>query len=492
MREEVDIEIRMKPQGQTLAKYMLSWLRVMFIMGPLGSGKTIQTCEKLFQAMINQEPNAQGIRPTRWYAVRNTYMDLTGTTIKDWLSLFGELGKYKEGSKTPPTHYLKFRLEDGTRVDAELIFLALDRPEHVRKLRGAQVTGFWLNEVKELYKAVVDMCDLRHGRYPSMASGGVDPTWHGMMGDTNAMDEDHWYYRLAEEEALEDWEFFRQPGGVMRIGDGEFLPNPNAENLNNLPDGYYTIGMQGKSRDWIAVNLGNEYGSVMEGKPVYPEYNDGIHLAKAPLEPYRKLPLLLGWDFGRTPCVIIGQLTLRGQLRILDELVSENMGIRTFATTIVPAFMAKKYPGMTYNSHGDPAGVTKEGNEKSAFMELLAAGFKTYPARTNYFSPRRESVAGFLTKLVDGEPAFLLSPTCKVLRKGFLGGYHFRRMQVPGDERFTEEADKNAYSHPHDGLQYLALEAEAPPMDVARSRKTGTKPLPRQSTYSPASTSGGY
>ena len=41
-----------------------------------------------------------------------------------------------------------------------------------------------------------------------------------------------------------------------------------------------------------------------------------------------------------------------------------------------------------------------------------------------------------------------------MLRKGFAGGYHFRRVKVAGDERFHDVPDKNAYSHPHDALQY--------------------------------------
>ncbi len=52
-----------------------------------------------------------------------------------------------------------------------------------------------------------------------------------------------------------------------------------------------------------------------------------------------------------------------------------------------------------------------------------------------------------------------LDPRCGVLRKGFNGGYKYRRVQVSGDERFTDEPNKNRYSHPHDALQYAALES---------------------------------
>ena len=455
----------MRPQGATLAEYMASMARVTFIMGPLGSGKTIQSCQKILKHMTMQEPDSRGVRRSRWYAVRNTYPDLTTTTIKDWMDLFGDLGRYKANGSEPPTHFLSFRLEDGSRVEAELVFLALDRPDSIKRLRGSQVTGFWLNEVKELSKAVVDMCDLRHGRYPR---GDVDPTWHGMIGDTNAPDEGHWYHKLAEEVQPEGWVFLRQPGGVIRDGlDGSgrvrWRPNPNAENLANLPDGYYVRGMEGKGDDWIAVNLANEYGAVHDGKPVYPEFNEFLHVANAPLAPYKGLPLILGWDFGLTPACVIGQVSPRGQLRVYDELIADGMGIRQFARTIVVPHLMNHYSGFKYESVGDPAGNTRvDTNEKTCLLELREADIPTEPAVTNEFTARREAVAGFLTRLVDGEPAFLLSPGCRVLRSGFKGGYCYRKMQVPGEDRYTEVPDKNMYSHPHDGLQYLALKAAGP------------------------------
>ncbi|KAG0905303.1 hypothetical protein G6F32_017184 [Rhizopus arrhizus] len=83
------------------------------------------------------------------------------TTTKDWLEMFGDLGRWVAGGLEPPTHYLSFDLDDGTSVEAELVFIALDRPEHERKLRGLQLTFAWLTEVKELVKAIVDMLDVR-------------------------------------------------------------------------------------------------------------------------------------------------------------------------------------------------------------------------------------------------------------------------------------------------------------------------------------------
>jgi len=65
-----------------------------------------------------------------------------------------------------------------------------------------------------------------------------------------------------------------------------------------------------------------------------------------------------------------------------------------------------------------------------------------------------------LTRFVDGKAAFQLSSVCPILHKGFLGEYKLRKIRTFGPERFTEEAVKNEFSHPHDALQYAALIAD--------------------------------
>lgn len=478
------IEYRMKPQGPVLEAYMLSRERVSFIMGPLGSGKTYQSCQKLFSLMCEQKPNQNGRRKSRWLAIRNTYPDLTSTTIKDWLELYGPLGKYVGGGMEPPTHHVLFMLEDQTVVEAEVIFLALDRPDAVKKLRGTQVTGFWLNEVKELNKQVVDMCDLRHGRYPSAMDGG--PTWHGMIGDTNAPDNDHWYYKLAEEEKPDGWEFFRQPGGVIEDGidnNGrkKWKANPLAENINNLPDGYYVRGLAGKSDDWIAVNLGNLYGFVSDGKPVYPEYIDAVHCREFDLIP--GLPLYMGVDFGRTPAALIGQRTLGGQWRWRYEIVTEDMGAVEFSK-VVRKFIAEKLPGFEFAKFsGDPSGDNRsQSDDNTPILIMRANGIPISGTSTNDPTIRREAVAGALLRLVDGEPGLLIHPDCRMTRKGMAGGYAFARVQVIGDERYKDEPVKNMYSHVCEAGQYMMLGGGEGKIVIGRKR-TGARSAQAQTDY---------
>jgi hypothetical protein len=408
------------------------------------------------QAMINQEPNSEGVRPTRFYAIRNTYSDLLTTTAKDWLELYRELGTYAEGSKKPPTHTLDFDLEDGTTVNSEVVFIALDRADSIKKLRGSQVTGFWLNEVKELHKGVVDMADLRHGRYPSMAAGGVNPTWHGMIGDTNAPDEDHWYYDLAENAKPDGWNFHRQPGGLIQKGE-VFVENADAENLHNLPDGYYIRGMQGKAKDWIKINLCNEYGFVMDGKPVYPEYVDSIHCMAEEYKPNKEWPIILGADFGRTPaCAFLQFDPLMGRYIGFDEFVTHDMSAALFAPEL-KLYIDRMYPGFKFNvGWGDPAGDQKgQATEDTPLKMMNAHGLVFKGTNSNNPLIRRASIVNPMRRLcMDGKPAFMISPKCKTWRKGLAGGFCYRRKQVAGDERYHDEPDKNEYSHVCEAGEY--------------------------------------
>lgn len=451
------IEFAYAPQGPTLEQYLLSREQRTFICGPLGSSKTNASCWKAFRVMTDQEPDRNGVRKTRVCAVRNTYPDLFGTTVKDWLEMFEPLGKFVKGGLEPPTHHLSFALPDGTRVEAEMVFLALDRAEHVKKLRGLQLTAAWINETKEIPFAIVSMLDLRVGRYPQ----DTVPTWYGIFGDTNAPDTDHWYYRLAEEQRPEGWVFLKQPGGLIRDNkDAPWRENPDAENLHNLPPGYYPKGAQGKDEDWILVNLANEYGFVKDGKPVYPDYRDSVHCRE--FELVKSLGLHIGLDFGLTPAAVIGQQTANGQWRWRRELVTEDTGIIRFAGELT-RFLNLHFPDWPVVSiTGDPAGDQRQAGdseERTVFQLLDANSIKAKPAPTNDFAIRTESVSSTLRRMIDGEPGFLIHPDCKVTRKGMQGGYAFKRVKVAGDERFRDAPDKNRFSHSCEAGQYLMLGA---------------------------------
>lgn len=459
------LDMHLGADGPVLDAFMRSRAPFSCIRGPLGSGKTIGTAQRLLKQMTEQPTNAKGERPTRWLVVRNTYGDLTQTTIKDFLAVFEGLGTMRYGGLEPPNFHARFRIEDGTIVDAEVIFLALDRDDSIKKLKGYQLTGAWFNELSEISKAIVDMADLRHGRYPS-AIDGVRCGWHGILGDTNSFDEDHWLYRLAEEVRPDGWEFFVQPGGVLDTGDTDALgrkiwrPNPLAENLSNLPDGYYVRGLQGKDDAWIKVMLANEYGFVVHGKPVHPRYVDSVHCAPEIIRPDPNLPLVLGVDFGRTPATaILQRIPSFGRWLAIDELPSEDMSASVYAP-VLKRYLDLEYRRFSVSGYGDPAGDDEGQQVETTCIQILCAqGIPLTPAPSNRAALRRAALDKPLMDLcMDGRPRFLLSPKCKKLRKALMGGYHYRKLQVGGPEaRYSDAPEKNDSSHIAEALEYALL-----------------------------------
>lgn len=469
-------QIRYAPPGPVAAAFHGATGFVRGLKGPVGSGKSSSCCMEIVKHSMKQKP-FNGWRKARWAVIRNTYPELKSTTIKTWQQWVpDDLSPIKWDA--PITSVLKIKdCGDGIGLELEVIFIALDKASETGKLRSLELTGAWINEASEVPKEVFDMVTQRVGRFPPKREGG--PVHPCVIMDTNPPDDDHWWYKLAEEDRPASYDFFDQPSGLLKIIDGEsvrYEPNPEAENVFNLPQGYgYYLNMvPGKTDHWVNVFVLGQYGTTADGKPVYPEYNDKVHVAANELIVNPGLPIFLGWDFGLTPACIVGQITPKGQLLILEELVAEDMGIRQFAADIVKPVLMNKYARNKFISVGDPAGMNRsQTDERTCFQELLEAGIATEPANTNDFIPRRESVAFYLNRMASGEPGFVLSPTCKNLRKGFIGGYRYERLRVAG-ERYRDRPVKDKFSHPHDALQYLCLRARDSGMST-RAKKISTK-----------------
>lgn len=478
----------------TPRRFHASEARIKGIMGPIGSGKSSACVMELYLRAVGQKP-FEGVRRSRTFIVRNTYPQLKSTTINTFIEWVPETTPDGQPffviNWQPP---IVGRLNiphpsgDGTRVEWEVYFLPLDRDEDIQNVKGVEITDAWINEACEVPKSALDLLGGRL-RYPSKRMGGSN--WRGILMDTNPPDDDSWWYQLAEVEKPLGFNFFRQPPAVVKIPKKskedrqEYAPNqgqtglPPAENIRNHDSGwdYYMLQVPGKDQEWIKVFLEGDYGSILSGKPVYPEYSDTLHVSKADLTVYRGLPIVLGFDFGLTPACVICQMSPRGQFRVLDELYAEDMGIRSFARNVVKPHLQNYYGEIPYTAWGDPAGSTRsQTSEVTCLEELNEAGIKTEMASTNEMIKRREAVAGYLSRLTDGEPAFLLSSKCKLLRKGFLGGYHYRKMRVAGTDRYAEVPEKNKFSHIHDALQYACLESEASASSMSKFSPFGGNP----------------
>lgn len=428
------------PAGKTLAAFFNSTAFVRGIMGPIGSGKSTACVIEILRRAQQQRPSPDGIRRSRWAIIRNTYPELKTTTLKTW-GAWCPLGYGKLTQDSPITHHIKTR-----ELDVEVLFMALDKPDDLKKLLSLELTGAWMNEAREVPKEILDALTGRVGRYPSRLEGGC--TWSGIILDTNPPDDQSWWYKCDREETPHGWEFFQQPAG-----DG-----PDGENLENLPEKYYDRIKAGKDEDWIKVYVRGEYGFVTEGKPVFPMYRDRIHCSPTPLVPIPGIALEIGVDFGLTPAAAIGQKLPDGRWLVIDEVTTDNCGVTRFGEQLAK-YMNSFYPDhLVAHGWGDPAGNTRDGDERTCF-ELLnnVVGWTTKPAPSNDLVMRLEVVIGTLNRMVDGNPGVLISPKCVKLRKGFTGGYHYKPIRTGNGVQFHDKPAKNAFSHVHDGFQYLLL-----------------------------------
>lgn len=482
-------------RSPVVADFMQSKGFVRGIMGPVGSGKSYACCAELWRRAIQQKPSPRdGIKHSRFAIVRNTHPMLRTTTLKTWLELMPEhiWGHVKYAP--PITHHITLPSKEGAAgINCEIIFLALDDPKDVRKLLSLELTGAWVNECRELPKAVIDGLTHRVGRYPSKADGG--PTWHGVILDSNPCDTDHWYYHLAEGKdrprGKYAWEFFKQPSGVieMDIQDvPEDMPeahgfinacqkwwrtNPQAENLPNLPTGYYEQLLGGKNLDWIKCYAQGKYTYVQEGMPIWPEYDDTTMASDLEVEP--GIPVQVGIDFGLTPAAVFAQRMKNGTWHIIHELVTFDMGLNRFVTMLKEE-MGIYFPGCQFMVWGDPAGQQRDQiYETTAFDHMRTMDIVARPTATNDFKVRREAMAIPMQRLIHGKPGFLVNKKCERLRKSLSGGYHFKRISMgAGQERYRSTPNKNEHSHIGDAAGYCLL-GGGEHRDMTVRKRTGAK-----------------
>lgn len=436
---------------------------VNLVIGPYGSGKSTMCVHTIVRKTCEMPIWHNGRRRARWAIVRNTSGELYSTTLKTWLNWFGELGDVRKRQKPLLTYEHTFNDGKGV-VELEIIFIALDREEDLRKIKSLEVTGCYINELSEVPQGTLSHFKGRvNHRYPSR-SFCPQSYWSGIIADTNPPDVDHWIYKDFELKTLESYRIFHQPPGLLKDANGKWLQNTSCDNHSNLASDYYVKLAEGQTEDFIKVFCLGEYGSVGFGKRVYPEFNSDIHSVDR-ITALQGEPIHLGWDFGLTPACVVVQLSPRGQLRVLKEYQAEDMGIRTFAKNIVLPSLEKDFPYCRIGiSRADPSGIAGDDimEELSCIGELNSLGINTSQARTNDLEPRIGAVRYYLNTMIDGQPAIVFSKEgCAGLIRGFIKDYIYKRINVSGEERYKEIPHKNMASHCQDALQYIAMEFAA-------------------------------
>lgn len=446
------------PPGPVAAAFMQDRSTLSAIMGPMGSGKTSAVIMKAMSRAGDMKPSKiDNVRYYKLGVVRNTYTDLKRTTMKSIESWFGDQGQWGGGGSSSEPPFFKVDVgpfPDGSMANIWFEFVGLDTHNIEQLAKGWEITDYWLNEGDLLDRDVLTFVDGRAGRYPSAIHG--KPDFYCGMIDYNAPDMENYLYLIFEEEKPEGYRLFKQPGGRAA----------NAENINNLPAGYYERLCKGKEDWWIRRNVDNNYGYSRDGKPVYSEYRDDFHCSTSELMPVEGIVIKIDFDQGLHPAATLRQTMANGQVRILDELYSEK-GATGLCGDLKKLLNSDKYRGFKAKGGlADPSAAKRSEDDTESWVDCVnrhmgwVGSDQLRLAETNDPDKRQAAVRNKLkTNVDDGRPGLLISSTCKVTRKGFNSDYRFKRKRVAGKPSYDENPEKKfPVSDVHDSIQYGALD----------------------------------
>lgn len=506
------LNLAWKPPGPVAARFWKSTSRLQILNGPIGSGKTTACLMKAIRIAARQQPslkhrmrNSTGelvpVRRFKLAVVRDTYRQLWKTTLQSWFRRVPrDVGTFTGAENAPAAHRISFEIGTGT-VDCTMVdfiaeFGAIGENAVEDFMRGYEPTAWYLNELDLLAQAVLAYAQGRDGRYPEMDDGG--PTWRGVLADCNAPEFENWLYMdpeidpasgkpkpgiftmTPEERAALGVELFVQPGGR----------DPAAENIENLTAGYYEPAA-GQSQAYIARMIDNKSGYSQAGKPVHPEFNSAKHVADHELRPLERVALVIGIDPRTNPSAVFMQRLVNGQRRFIDEMqLEQNAGAHRFGERL--AEMLHDRYGMLRPAEirgvCDPSaqyGADKENGEQD-WLEIVSrvSGVRIDAATSNNIDRRRAALKLPLGKLVGAaEPAILISPRCRLLCAGLASGFRFRKLNLTGSLKYSDEVEKNNYADVCEAAEYACL-SDGFETDVAGRQEADVQRLRRMQQQS--------
>lgn len=489
-----------------------------FIIGPVGSGKSVPLLQRILEHGREQAASPDGIRRSRFAVVRNTMPELRSTTAITYDQIYPSDHFGDIIWRSPATHNM--RVND---CEIEVNLIALDKPKDVKKLLSLELTGAAFNEMREVPRSVVTRMTERVGRY------GLNEratTWRGIWGDSNPPDTDHWLYGWHHQNTPSGYTFYQQPPGVLEVSprgsgaeitdenfpqwkgvklssavvtvwykgkvqpvecpievieaaDRYWIVNPWQENITALsrvsavsnPLGarsYYGQALAGKTLEEIQSYLQGVYTFVLDGRRVVPQYNPQVHgLDRLPV--LEESEILVGMDIGGgtlQPSALIFQKHPRGLYLAHREVVCFDMGVKRFGELLAET-IATRYPrhverNMIGMMWGDPAGVKRDEIFETASFDYLRAthGFKVFPAPSQDPKMRIAALAGPCERMIDGKPGLLVNKSqCPMLHKGLMGAWHYKRLAVSGEDRYQDSPNKTDVSHICDAAGYGLLGA---------------------------------
>lgn len=468
------------------------------VRGPLGSGKSVGCCKEMSLTTemqpafdfgtdpknpdnsIMPDGMSHQVRWSKWLVGRGTKPEIWNTTIKTMREVLPNFHIERQQPSLEGRMEVPSMQGDGTWCRTDFVFIPfdLDEEDFEGAVKSFEPSGAWINEGSNIAWKRIWTANSRVGRFqPVKPENEKDPPLYQSFGtiiDTNSPNETNWLHGFEIDEKPDKMLFFIQPPALIKTVDSAgheiYLNNDEenskkfgirpAENVGHLKGGfeYYRKMLVGGDPDDIKKWCLNQYGTSVDGKPIYSSWNEDIHV-KSDLKFLRGWPLILGTDFGLTPAMVFLQEGPDGIVRVLDELVSSDMTLDSFISTMVIPKLIERFGWPSRSpqimNYCDPAGRQRTQTYGDTCVDLLnKRGIMTEacPDSSNDFRTRRDAVDKLLR-----ESRMQVDKRCRTLIDGFNGHYCYRRQRTDSDfrPRFAEGPDKtNFYTHVHDSLQY--------------------------------------
>lgn len=475
--------------------------QVQLIRGPVGSGKTVSSIYKTLNVATRLMPVCRdGVIHCKLAVAGKTYGQLERNLYPTWHYWLPRDGTYNDGPAwfegeweggrgRFAEHKLQFEtIRRGRRVlvDFHAVFAAIGELSVEEFARGFEPSLVYLYEVDQMPDGIVEQMFGRLGRYPNKDMLPEGAMWKGLvLGDTNSGETDSWYYKTVEEKRPAGWKQYVQPAGDA----------PNAENVKNLPRGYYENlkATSAHKPKWVRRFVKNRYAPAGDGDPVYDDtFSAERHVAPEELRAVKGREVSIGMDQGLRPAAIIYHRMANGQRRVLGEVFNDRMSPRRFADAVADE-LAIVAPGCRVaDVFADPAGFTGVDTQDSGdvawadqvWQHLQRKGVLEEPilsADSNALDICIVALEDELVYMVNAEePAILISPRCRQLIKALGSDYKYEKRPETKDQ--VKRPIKNVAANLVNALQYGIVGEKgrhgviAGPRDAREAARAGPAP----------------
>lgn len=258
----------------------------------------------------------------------------------------------------------------------------------------------------------------------------------------------------------------------------------NAKNGFTIADIEYWADPEKRTEEWkITEQAGmpkarwdREYGSswiVYDGKPVYQDFKEQVHVARGSIVAMKKSRLISGWDAGPNDVnlawVLGVMLPYLPAITIIDEYQAEDGDIHSFVEIVVSRLRMEWAQLGGFSIHVvDQSVFTKSGVAQGRAVADIMRKYGLFPiAGEISFSKRRQCVEEMLVKNVAWDssgipvPRLRVHERCSLLREAMLGGYHYPKNLGSLGDTYKPLPLKNKFSHISNAMEYAASRVSA-------------------------------